>query len=65
MRAHLTDALSLFLSDEIEGIGAVRKKLLLHHFGSVRAIMDADINALVRVPGLGKSAAKKIYNHFH
>ena len=51
--------------DEIEGIGAVRKKMLLNHFGSVRAIMDADINALVRVPGLGKSAAKKIYNHFH
>ena len=51
--------------DEIEGIGAVRKKMLLNHFGSVRAIMEADINALVRVPGLGKSAAKKIYNHFH
>lgn len=51
--------------DEIEGIGPTRKKLLLNHFGSVRAIIDADINALVRVPGLGKSAAKKIYDHFH
>jgi excinuclease ABC subunit C len=51
--------------DEIDGIGPTRKKLLLNHFGSVRGIMDADINALVRVPGLGKSAAKKIYEHFH
>lgn len=51
--------------DEIEGIGPTRKKMLLNHFGSVRAIMDADITALRCVPGLGKSAAEKIYNHFH
>ena len=51
--------------DEIEGIGPTRKKLLLNHFGSVRAIMDADIQTLKRVPGLGAAAAKKIYEHFH
>ena len=51
--------------DEIEGIGPTRKKLLLNHFGSVREIMDADITALMRIPGLGKSAAEKIYKHFH
>ena len=51
--------------DEIDGIGPARKKLLLNHFGSVRGIMDADMVALMRVPGLGKSAAKKIYDHFH
>jgi len=51
--------------DEIDGIGPTRKKMLLNHFGNVRAIMDADIGALIRVPGLGKSAAKKIYDHFH
>ena len=51
--------------DEIEGIGPTRKKLLLNHFGSVRGIIDADITALTRVPGLGKSAAEKIYKHFH
>lgn len=51
--------------DEIEGIGPTRKKLLLQHFGSVRAIMDADISALTKVPGLGQSAARKIYTHFH
>ena len=51
--------------DEIDGIGAKRKHMLLTHFGSPRAIMDADINALRRVPGLGDAAAKKIYAHFH
>ncbi len=51
--------------DEIDGIGPTRKRALLQHFGSVRAIIDADINALKHVPGLGKSAAKKIYAHFH
>ena len=51
--------------DEIEGIGPTRKKALLTHFGSVRAISDADLPALLRVPGLGKSAAEKIYAYFH
>ena len=51
--------------DEIDGIGPVRKKQLLQHFGSVHAIMDADLKSLLRVPELGKSAAKKIYAHFH
>ncbi len=51
--------------DEIDGIGAARKRALLTHFGSVRAIMDADLPALLKVPGLGKSAAEKIYAHFH
>lgn len=51
--------------DEIDGIGPNRKRALLQHFGSVRTIIDADLNALKRVPGLGKSAAKKIYAHFH
>lgn len=51
--------------DEIDGIGPARKRALLQHFGSVRAIIDADINALKHVPGLGKHAAEKIYAHFH
>ncbi len=51
--------------DEIDGIGPTRKRALLQHFGTVRAIIDADIAALKHVPGLGKSAAEKIYAHFH
>lgn len=51
--------------DEIEGIGPVRKKELLQHFGSVRAISDASIESLSKVPNLGESAAQKIYDYFH
>lgn len=51
--------------DDIDGIGPTRKRALLQHFGAVRAIMDADINALKKVSGLGKNAAEKIYAHFH
>lgn len=51
--------------DEIDGIGPARKRALLNHFGSVRAITDADLPALLRVPGLGRAAAEKIYAHFH
>ena len=51
--------------DEIEGIGPTRKKMLLTHFGSVREISDASLDALKKVPGLGNNAAEKIYAHFH
>ena len=51
--------------DEIDGIGPTRKHALMKHFGSVRGIMDATLEQLERVPTLGKSAAKKIYAHFH
>ncbi len=51
--------------DEIDGIGPTRKHALIRHFGSVRGVMDATLQQLERVPTLGKSAAKKIYAHFH
>jgi len=51
--------------DEIEGIGPTRKKLLLQYYGSVHAIMEASLQSLLRVPKMGKAAAKKIYDYFH
>ena len=51
--------------DEIDGIGPARKRALLQHFGTPRAIIDADLNALKHVPGLGDNIAEKIYAHFH
>ncbi|MBO7645320.1 MAG: excinuclease ABC subunit UvrC [Alphaproteobacteria bacterium] len=51
--------------DEIDSIGPIRKKKLLQHYGTVRSIMDADLKSLLRVPGLGKTAAEKIYAYFH
>ncbi|MFA7187982.1 MAG: excinuclease ABC subunit UvrC [Alphaproteobacteria bacterium] len=51
--------------DEIDGVGAARKKALLNHFGSVKQIADAHESDIVRAPGISKSIAQKIYNHFH
>ena len=51
--------------DDIDGIGPKRKHALLTHFGSVHAIADADMTALLRVPDLGRGAAEKIYAYFH
>ena len=51
--------------DDIEGIGAKRKKLLLTHFGSVREISGASLEALKKVEGLNEKIAKKVYTFFH
>ncbi|MEM8915560.1 MAG: excinuclease ABC subunit UvrC, partial [Pseudomonadota bacterium] len=50
--------------DEIEGIGPRRKKALLNHFGSARAVSAAGLADLERVDGISRSVAKKIHDHF-
>ncbi|MBN1325055.1 MAG: excinuclease ABC subunit UvrC [Alphaproteobacteria bacterium] len=64
-RAQYAKTMTASKLDDIEGIGPTRKRALLNHFGSVRQIADAELNALIHVPGLGKSAAEKIYSYFH
>jgi excinuclease ABC subunit C len=51
--------------DEIPGIGARRKKSLLHHFGSVRSIEQAGRADLAAAEGISQSMANKIYEWFH
>ncbi len=51
--------------DEIAGIGAKRKRALLHHFGSARGVAGAGLTDLERVDGISKMVAKKVYDHFH
>jgi len=51
--------------DEIPGIGAHRKRALLLHFGSGKAVSEAGIEDLRNVAGISKIVAEKIYNHFH
>jgi excinuclease ABC subunit C len=51
--------------DLITGIGAHRKKALLHHFGSARAVAAASISEIGQVAGISEEVAKKIYQHFH
>ncbi|MEZ5829764.1 MAG: excinuclease ABC subunit UvrC [Dongiaceae bacterium] len=51
--------------DQIAGIGAKRKKALLLHFGSARAVARAGLTDLCAVEGINETVAKKIYDHFH
>ena len=51
--------------DTIDGIGATRKKQLLHHFGSARAVERAALADLEKVEGISLKIAQRIYNHFH
>lgn len=51
--------------DEIEGIGAQRKRDLLNYFGSVEQIREAQVKDLQKVSGISKKTAEKIYNYFH
>ncbi|MBR6327401.1 MAG: excinuclease ABC subunit UvrC [Alphaproteobacteria bacterium] len=51
--------------DDIEGIGAKRKKDLLLFFGSVEEIKSATLKNLQKVDGISKKTAEKIYKYFH
>ncbi len=51
--------------DDIPGIGANRKRALLNHFGSAKAVQEAGLADLERVEGVSKAVAKKIYAFFH
>ncbi|MGA2192216.1 MAG: excinuclease ABC subunit UvrC [Nitrospirota bacterium] len=50
--------------DDIPGIGKKRKMQILRHFGSFRAIREADFEALAAVPGLPRKVAEEINRKF-
>jgi excinuclease ABC subunit C len=50
---------------EIPGIGPTRKRALLHHFGTLKAIERASLNDLAQVPGINDETARKIHDFFH
>jgi excinuclease ABC subunit C len=50
---------------EIPGIGPTRKRALLHHFGTVKAIERASLQDLAQVAGINAETARKIYDFFH
>jgi len=55
--------LTLSALDEIAGIGARKKKLLLERFGSVEAMKRSSIDELAQVPGIGRTLALAIWTH--
>src|SRR3989338_2667984 len=68
IRAHRqrrTKAIRTSKLDAIPGIASTRKRALLQHFGSAKAVEGAGIKDLENVKGVSKSLAKKIYDFFH
>jgi excinuclease ABC subunit C len=51
--------------DEIEGIGPTRKRALLQHFGSAKAVSRASVADLANLPGISTAMAQLIYDHFN
>ncbi len=64
-RAKRKRGISKSLLDQIEGIGSIRKRALLNHFGSARAVESASLDEIKSVEGVEEKVAKKIYNFFH
>jgi len=51
--------------DEVAGIGPARKRALLKHFGSAKAVSRAGVTDLLKVEGINEAMAEAIYDHFH
>jgi excinuclease ABC subunit C len=51
--------------DEIGGIGPSRKRALLQHFGTAKAVSRAGFTDLLAVEGISETVARIVYNHFH
>ena len=51
--------------DDIPGVGAARKRALLTHFGSAKAVSRAALSDLKAVEGVSEGLAQKVYDYFH
>jgi len=64
-RAKRSKAVGATPLDEVAGVGATRKRALLAHFGSAKAVGRANLSDLKAVDGISDAIAETIYNHFH
>ncbi len=64
-RAKRAKAVGATPLDEIPGVGAARKRALLTHFGSAKAVSRANLTDLKAVDGISAGLAQKVYDFFH
>lgn len=64
-RAKRSKAIGATPLDDIPGVGATRKRALLAHFGSAKAVSRAGLSDLMAVDGISESMAQTIHDYFH
>jgi excinuclease ABC subunit C len=64
-RAKRAKSLTTSTLDEVPGIGPNRKRALLMHFGTARAVKGAALEDLEKAPGISKAIARQLYDYFH
>ena len=64
-RAKRSKAIGATPLDDVPGVGAARKRALLAHFGSAKAVARANLADLKAVEGVSANMAQKIYDYFH
>ncbi len=64
-RQRRTSGITATALDGIPGIGETRRKSLLRHFGSVKQLRAADVEALAEVPGISSTLAQAVHDHLH
>ena len=64
-RAKRAKSLTTSTLDEVPGIGPHRKRALLMHFGTARAVKGAALEDLEKAPGISKAMARQLYDYFH
>ncbi|MBX3496351.1 MAG: excinuclease ABC subunit UvrC [Parvibaculum sp.] len=64
-RARRSKAIGVNPLDEVPGVGPGRKRALLKHFGSARAVARAGLTDLESVDGISTAVARAVYDHFH
>ena len=64
-RTRRMNAISKSLLDDVPGVGAKRKKALLHYFGSAKSVAGAGVQDLQQVEGISEAMAQRIYDYFH
>jgi excinuclease ABC subunit C len=64
-RARRAKAISASGLDDVPGIGPVRKRALLHHFGSAKAVKEAAVEDLARADGVNQAMAQRLFAFFH
>jgi excinuclease ABC subunit C len=64
-RTKRAKAITASVLDDVPGIGPARKKALLMHFGTAKAVRAASLEDLMRAPGVSESTAQTIYDFYH